>query len=241
MKPFRLVITCEHGGNGVPRRWARLFRDSDLRSHRGYDIGAAPVARALAAAFRAPVFIATTSRLLVDLNRSATHPRLFSEKVRALPPEERSRILAEYYAPHREAVEAAIARAVRTGPVLHLGVHSFTPVLDGKVRRADVGLLYDPRRRSERAFCDPWHAAFTGLVVRRNYPYRGVSDGFTTALRRKYADASYIGVELELNQGRFATKRDAARMTRIVVESLRAALESATARPATSRASSGSP
>jgi predicted N-formylglutamate amidohydrolase len=224
VKPFRLIVTCEHGGNGVPRRWTGLFREQDLRSHRGYDIGAAPVARALGKAFGVPVFVATTSRLLVDLNRSPTHPRLFSEKVRALSPEERAHIVEKYYLPHREAVGAAIARAVRTTTVLHVAVHSFTPVLDGKVRRADVGLLYDPRRPSERAFCDAWRAAFSELVVRRNYPYRGVSDGLTTAHRRKYDGASYIGVELELNQGRLATKSDAARLTRLVVESLSATI-----------------
>ena len=28
--------------------------------------------------------------------------------------------------------------------VIHISSHSFTPELNGKVRRADVGLLYDP-------------------------------------------------------------------------------------------------
>jgi hypothetical protein len=38
------------------------------------------------------------------------------------------------------------------------------------------------------------------LRVRLNYPYRGTSDGLTTALRREHAAASYIGIEIEMNQ-----------------------------------------
>ena len=33
--------------------------------------------------------------------------------------------------------------------MIHVSSHSFTPELDGKVRRADVGLLYDPAPRGE--------------------------------------------------------------------------------------------
>jgi hypothetical protein len=32
-------------------------------------------------------------------------------------------------------------------------VHSFTPVLGGEIRKADIGLLFDSRRPAERAFC----------------------------------------------------------------------------------------
>ncbi len=38
------------------------------------------------------------------------------------------------------------------------------------------------------------------LIIRRNYPYRGNADGFTTYLRKKYPASKYIGVEIEINQ-----------------------------------------
>ena len=39
-----------------------------------------------------------------------------------------------------------------------------------------------------------------GLRVRRNAPYRGVSDGLPTALRRLYPADRYVGFEMEFNQ-----------------------------------------
>jgi predicted N-formylglutamate amidohydrolase len=88
--------------------------------------------------------------------------------------------------------------------VLHVSSHSFTPVLHGEVRNCDLGFLYDPARPGEVRFIDAWYgavrAAAPELVLRRNYPYRGTSDGLVTHLRRRHADRAYAGVELELNQ-----------------------------------------
>jgi predicted N-formylglutamate amidohydrolase len=83
-------------------------------------------------------------------------------------------------------------------------MHSFTPVFDGAPRRADVGLLYDPRRAAERQWCGRWREALLGrrpeLIVRRNDPYRGGADGLVTHLRRRFDADRYVGVELEVNQ-----------------------------------------
>ena len=99
-----LVITCEHGGREVPRDYAALFagRDAVLASHRGWDAGALELARDLAAAFGAPLYAATTTRLLVDLNRSIGHRQLFSEITRPLSPAHRLEIVERYYRPHRQ-------------------------------------------------------------------------------------------------------------------------------------------
>lgn len=206
-----IVVTCEHGGNRIPSRWAALFSDRgpELESHRGYDIGAAGVARKLSRALSAPLFLARTSRLLVDLNRSPGHPSLFSGLIRALPPAEKRRILDSCYLPHRRDVERWIElEHAKRRRVVHLAVHSFTPVLAGVARRADIGLLYDPQRSPERRLCVRWQEELhrvSALSVRRNYPYRGASDGFATALRRAHPASRYLGVEIELNQRLLAT------------------------------------
>ena len=202
-----LVVSCEHGGNEVPPAYAALFAADAalLDSHRGWDPGALQLARQIAGAFGAPLYASTTTRLLIDLNRSQGHRQLFSEVTRGLTRAQRLAINAQHYRPHRDAVEGDIARRIAGGQrVIHVASHSFTPVLDGVVRQADVAWLYDPRRAAEAALSRFWMAACAqrapGLRLRRNYPYQGRGDGLTALLRKAFADEVYVGIELEVNQ-----------------------------------------
>jgi predicted N-formylglutamate amidohydrolase len=234
-----VLVTCEHGGKRVPAPYRTLFEGQAelLDTHRGWDPGALTLAREMAAAFEAPLFASTTTRLLVDLNRSIGTPRLHSEFTRTLSLAERRRIVAEHYRPHHapieDWVESAIARGRR---VVHIASHSFTPELDGEVRKADVGLLYDPGRTGEVALAGRWTAALRrlrpDLRLRRNYPYRGNSDGLTFRMRRIYPPQVYVGIELEVNQ-RFvrAGGRPWPKLRRELIDSLRAALEDNAAAP----------
>jgi len=202
-----LIISCEHGGNRVPARYAPLFRGARgvLDSHRGYDPGSLDVGRRLARRFGSCLCTATVTRLLVECNRSPGHPALFSEFTAGLSRPEREELLQRYYFPHRHRVEGHVHSAVLAGlRVVHVSVHTFTPHWNGAQRSADVGLLYDPTRAGERQFCDLWRSALhernPELRVRRNYPYRGQADGLTTWLRKRFTDAEYLGIELEVNQ-----------------------------------------
>ena len=234
-----LLITCEHGGNRVPAPYRAQFAglQETLKTHRGYDLGALRMAHELAAAFKAPMVAATVTRLLVDLNRSTHHPRLHVAAVRALPREARERILAEHYQPYRGEVESLVERATARGRrVVHLSSHSFTPELHGEVRTADIGLLYDPARAGELQLCAHWKAALAevapALRVRRNYPYEGKNDGFTSLLRRSHAPAAYVGVEIEINQAIvLGPPRHWAETRATLIASLRMALASPAARP----------
>jgi len=200
----RWLFTCEHGGRSVPGEYAWLFSDAGeaLDSHRGWDAGALEVFNALAPTLGDAYFPATTTRLLIDLNRSLHHPRVYSEFTRPLPREAREDIAARWWRPWREAVAGTIADWRDAGiTARHLSVHSFTPELNKQIRNADIGLLYDPSRAAERDFCRRWRALLeaSGWRVRLNYPYRGTDDGHTTALRRRFP-MGYAGIELELNQ-----------------------------------------
>lgn len=189
------------------------------------------MARTLARRLGADLEFSTVSRLLVELNRSPHHRDLFSPYIRCAPASVRRRIFDRNYVPYREAVETALARAFERGrQLVHISSHSFTPMLDGVTRRADVGLLYDPRRENEAEFCRRWQRALRarapGWVVRRNYPYRGDSDGLTAHLRERFPASRYTGIELEINQRHPAgDPRAWARMRSIigdaVVETLR--------------------
>lgn len=206
-RPLQVVVSCEHGGNDVPKAYATLFRDAQkvLDSHRGYDPGSLEIGRYFGKRFAAPLVAATVTRLLVEINRSLHHASLFSEWSAPLPAADRQKLIDMYYRPYRDCAEALVRDTIQNGKrVVHISMHTFTPVLNGRPRRADVGLLYDPQRTSETKLCKLWQKTLVEkcpeLVVRRNYPYRGASDGFTTALRKRYSDGDYCGIELELNQ-----------------------------------------
>jgi predicted N-formylglutamate amidohydrolase len=225
------IISCEHGGNQIPAPYRRLFlgqRDL-LHSHRGHDPGSLVMATALADAFRAPLAASTTSRLLVDLNRSIAHPQLFSAATRDAPAETRAQIVKDHYLPYRMQVERLVTQAVAHGDrAIHISSHTFTAELDGKVRSADVGLLYDPGRRGEIELCARWKKSLAvfepKLRVRRNYPYSGKADGLTSYLRGRFAPRNYIGIELEINQGIVsAGGRPWTALRRVLIESLRTA------------------
>jgi predicted N-formylglutamate amidohydrolase len=203
----KLIVSCEHGGNRIPRTYRSLFlgQRARLQSHLGYDPGALALARDFAAALKAELFYSTVSRLLVDLNRSLGHPRLFSRSTKRAPRAVREAILDRHYLPHRKGLEERVSAEVARGQrVVHLSCHSFTPRLGGVTRRADVGLLYDPRRAVESALCEAWRARLLAsaprLRVRRNYPYRGRADGVKAQLRRRFGAQAYVGIELEVNQ-----------------------------------------
>ena len=232
VRSLTLIVTCEHGGNRIPAAYWPLFKPHQgvLRTHRAYDPGALALARDLAKGFDAELVYSTTSRLLVELNRSPHHRQLFSEVTRGLPAAEREAIVERYYRPYRAWLEAQLREAVGAGGrVLHVSSHSFTPRLHGVTRNADIGLLYDPRRETERALCAAWRrqllAIDPALTVRRNYPYRGSDDGLTTYLRTLFPDTAYAGIEIEVNQKH--TRGDAGawrRLRGVIISALRQTL-----------------
>jgi predicted N-formylglutamate amidohydrolase len=202
-----IVITCEHGGNDIPGQYLSLFKGMSerLQSHEGWDIGALELAKFFASELADYFYFQQVSRLLIDLNRSKRHPRLFSDFTKYLDPTQKNKILVEYYFPFRNEVFSVIENAIRQNQrVLHVSVHSFTPYFKGHQRSTDIGLLYDPKRGEEKNFCHVWkdkiHTLSRDIRVRYNYPYKGIADGFITFLRKNFDNAVYVGLELEVNQ-----------------------------------------
>lgn len=204
--PDAFLLTCEHATNRVPAAYARYFngRKRLLDSHLGWDAGAHDLARALARRLGWTLHSGTATRLLVDLNRSLSHPRLFSRLTRPMTPQEKEAALREFYRPYRSAVTGHVQRRIAAGRrVMHLSVHSFTPVFDGKARAVEIGLLHDPRRGPERALVARWRKALADALPRTNVyfnlPYRGTADGLTRDLRDLFPAASYMGIEIEVS------------------------------------------
>lgn len=211
---FAILLSCEHASQRVPARARAAFEQMDkvLESHRGWDIGALSVARELSKRLKAPLSEGRWSRLLIELNRSEHHPKLFSEITRNLPHAEKAYWIENYYRPYRSKVQESVRQLMsKHGSVLHLSIHSFTPVFEGQERPMDLGLLYSTKRRPEKEFCrqlaDNLRRS-SALRVRCNAPYRGDADGLTTWLRKQF-DERYLGIEIEWNQKLFSSFKPA--------------------------------
>ena len=69
------VIVCDHASNRLPRALGDLgLSEDDRKAHIAWDIGAAGVARLLAKALDAVLFVQEYSRLVIDCNRPLTAP-----------------------------------------------------------------------------------------------------------------------------------------------------------------------
>ena len=126
-----VIISSEHATCDVPSAFKALFRGQGdvLRSHRGYDPHSIDMATALATRLNCKLFQGSVSRLLVELNRSLGHKALFSEFSRSLSEMHKTKLLNDYYFPYRDAIEREIrARVQKRRTVLHLSVHTFTPI-----------------------------------------------------------------------------------------------------------------
>ncbi|TAL64933.1 MAG: N-formylglutamate amidohydrolase [Legionella sp.] len=206
-KKLALILSCEHATNHIPEAYSHLFAPYNalLNSHQGVDFGALSIAQHLHKALDIELVQAQTSRLLIDCNRSLRNPRCFSEITRALPLIEKDEIIQRYYLPFRAQVTQFIEQNItQSRQVWHLSIHSFTPILNDIIRTADIGFLYDPRRTSEKLGATLWQKEMNTLApeyrVRMNYPYKGISDGFTSYLRKQYTAEQYVGIEIETNQ-----------------------------------------
>ncbi len=178
----RLLFLCDHASNRLPDGLLGLD-PMLLATHIAYDIGAAAVTRALAAAYGAPAFLGGWSRLLIDLNRGADDPTIVMKLSdgsiipgnRLVDSHEVGRRIGAFHAPYHGAIARCLDRMGARAVVLSM--HSFTPAWKGKPRPWEVGVLYDRDRR----LADPLMARLkeAGFVVGDNEPYSGALEGDT--------------------------------------------------------------
>jgi predicted N-formylglutamate amidohydrolase len=224
------VLTCEHASAAVPRAYRGLgLRRAEILDHIGWDVGAHALQRAIAAELDAPWVASRWSRLLVDCNRDPRDPSLIlavSDGVRvpgnaAVSAAERRRRVDAYHAPYHRAVERAIARARAGAPQARLrllALHSFTPVMRGKRRELEIGVLFDAYPHLAHRLGSALRRA--GYRVRYNEPYSGLAGLIYSA--RRHGDAAGIEyVELEVNNALLREPRRIRRIARDVAAALR--------------------
>lgn len=199
MKKF--ILSCEHGGNKIPEGYKECFIDakSVLNTHKGIDFGTLDLFKELHSYFDYS-HSNDLCRLLIEFNRSLHHPKLFSEYSAQISKKEKENVIETFYNPYRKGFVDFIDKSIKN-QIIHLSLHSFTPVLHSEIRNADIGLLYDPSKKQEKEVAKVFKKILSdlGYKVRFNYPYLGTADGFTSYLRKLYPQ-KYSGIELEINQ-----------------------------------------
>ncbi len=225
----RWVFTCEHAGYALPREYGTLgLAREDLRDHIGWDIGAAAVMKEAAMRLGAPRVASRYSRLLVDCNREPHEDSLVPAESdgRMIPGNakltkvERRRRLALYYEPYHDRIDSMVARARRRADgrtVRLLSMHSFTPAMNGRPRRLDIGVLFDDHETLARRLGVALKAR--GFTVRYNQPYSGL-DGLIYAARRHGRAHGIPYVELEINNALIRTEATARRIAHELVAAL---------------------
>lgn len=181
----RVVLICDHATHRVPEALADLGISSDaLRTHIGWDIGAADVARRLSELLDATLVVAGYSRLVIDLNRPPHVPSAIptvSAGVRipaneALDDAARAARVETFHRPYHTAIAGLLDERTRQGrdPVL-ISIHSFTPEPLQGPRPWPISMLYGRDTRLPHRLLAALRADDPSMPVGDNEPYR-VSD-----------------------------------------------------------------
>lgn len=201
------VLMCDHAGQALPAEYGTLgLAQSVFDEHVAYDIGAANLARRISDRLDAPAVMARHSRLLIDPNRAPDHPGLIPQSSDgtdipgnlAVDSVERARRKAAYYDPFHKAVDSLIGRRRAQGLVPAIvGIHSFTPIMQGAGRPWQAGVLWnrDPR------LAEPLIAYLrrdSNLAVGDNQPYSGRLLGYS--MDHHGGDNGFANMVIEVRQ-----------------------------------------
>ena len=200
-----ILLVCDHASCRLPIALGNLGLDPFARRcHLAVDIGAGPLTEQLAASLGATAVLARYSRLVVDLNRQLMDASAFLEfgdgilisGNRNLGQADKDSRADVFYWPYHKAVDEQVQRLRNLGPPpAFISVHSFTPVMNGKNRPWQIGVLWDKDTRLRDIFIADFSAA--GYVVGDNEPYSGKSPhDFTIDHHAEKIRLPHIGIEI---------------------------------------------
>jgi len=222
-----VLILCDHASNHIPAELGGLGLSGDaLESHIAVDIGAAATARRLSDLLDAPAVLASVSRLVVDLNRDPeTQQPIPAESDgiaipgnRGLSEELHAARLAAWFHPYHAACEAQLAAMLARGirPIV-IGLHSFTPVMNGERRPWEIGFLYNRDPRLFEAMRPRLETGW-GLTVGDNEPYSGAELYYT--MQRHGEAHGLMQATIEIRQDLIAEPGGQARWAGILAKCL---------------------
>ncbi len=202
-----LVILCEHASNHIPDELQRLgLPNVELKRHIAWDIGAEAVTRKMCEMMGATAVIAKVSRLVLDANREPDRDSLVPKhsdgteipgNMNLSEDDIEARRQAFYY-PFHSAADQVIERhqAAGVNPIV-IGMHSFTPHMDGSDRPWQIGFLWNKDQRLAQALIGLLERE-TDLTIGDNEPYSGQDLYYT--MQRHGADRGLLQTTVEIRQ-----------------------------------------
>ncbi len=227
-----LVIVADHAARRTPQALGNLGLAAEhFDTHIATDIGTHTITRALAERLDARAVMATYSRLVVDLNRAPDDPEAIpalSDKTpipgnRNLSPHAARQRIESLHVPYHDAITQQIdALWHRDGtPPTLVSIHSFTPMLNGKKRPWDVGVLWNRDSRLAAPLIE--HLRQRGdLNVGDNEPYSGRELAYT--INRHGAAHGAANCAVEVRQDHCTSCEQTRQWADILSEALRPVL-----------------
>lgn len=227
----RWLVTCDHASNHVPD-WvgggSLGISAEDMARHIAWDVGAAGLAKALAAELDGPCILSGFSRLVIDPNRGEDDPTLVMKLYDGTIIPANRHVGADGVAErldrlHRPYHAALAELAGRRPDTVVVAVHSFTPCLKGRAPRPwHVGVLHSHLdERLSRVLIDRLRAE-PDLCVGDNEPYSGHLPG--DAIDRHALQHGRLNTLIEVRNDLIGTAAEqaawAARLAAVLVQSL---------------------
>lgn len=225
-----ILVVCDHASNHVPEDIDLGIDRRLLSQHIAYDIGVTGVATFLVELSGCAAFLATNSRLVVDLNRypnDASAIPVTSDGTdvpgNRLDAAERQARIDRYFHPYHAKLEDILHHHP---PALILSIHSFTPRLESDPhgnRPWQVGILYNEYETASNLAIERLEGE--GLTVGDQLPYSGKLLNATMNRHAEADEIPYVGIEIrqdmvETSAGQERFAAILAEMAQYIVERL---------------------
>ena len=202
-----IILLCDHATNFIPEGYENLgLSDSQLNEHIAWDVGIADITEKLSDLMDIPAVFAPVSRLVIDCNRAPDDPSLVPVVSDGITIPANTDLTATnikarqatYYDPFHKAADQLVRQHLKEKHVpLIVGMHSFTPSMDGDDRPWGVGFLWNKDPRLAQALIGLMERE-TNLKVGDNAPYSGKDLYYT--MQRHGADHGLPQTTLEIRQ-----------------------------------------
>jgi len=224
-RDISLFVFGDHASRHIPEDLNNLgLSGDDLTRHIAWDIGTDVIVKYLCQHFGSAGQLATTSRLVIDLNRDTKMPSsipvdsdgtIIPGNQNLTDADKQARVEA-YHMPYHSALSSTLDTYYDP---LVISMHSFTPKPDlGDERRVDIGLLVKHDEASAEALRQQFEQSDEDFIVGINEPYSAHILNYT--IDTAVAARSLRHLAIEVNQRHIDTDAKALAIAKILATHL---------------------